>query len=89
MSSNDDEFLKNLLIDAENELKSVAQDNLGMSMIFALVAALQDILNREIENRSAEALKIERKKKEIADRLERVQFEGEYIGRFIYCILEL
>lgn len=58
-------------------MNNAAEENLGMPMLFTLITTLQDVLTRELDNRSAEALKQEIEKKEIADRLERVQFEGK------------
>lgn len=59
-----------------DELNDVAKENLGMSMIFTLVSALQDIVAREVETKASNAEKKEQQQKELADRLERVKFEG-------------
>lgn len=79
LSGIEDAFSEERIAESINKLQSVAEENLGMVMVFAIVSALQDEIGElvEVKKQAKEEIKeIEKEKKEAESRK---KFEGTIV----------
>ncbi|EGT31286.1 hypothetical protein CAEBREN_06093 [Caenorhabditis brenneri] len=79
LSGIEDAFTEERIAEAIEKLKAVAEENLGMVMVFAIVSALQDEIGElvEVKKQAKEAkVEIEKEKKEAESRK---KFEGTIV----------
>lgn len=73
----DDDLVKEKIVDAVNVL---IEENMGMEMIFSLVAGAQELLNTLFDEIKLSREEVKRKKEQEIEEAERKRFEGTRVS---------